>query len=118
MLQSLGAETPSYATANVAMIAANDINHRCHASVLSFYGSETFRMPLLFSGSRRLVYVARRAAGRRAKLLYVATGVDFNMSTNLEIRQQQSFIQFKIRNNKMTQDVNSVFPPDQPVFIF
>ena len=37
--------------------------------------SGTFRVPLLFSGLRRFVSLVRRAAGLRAELMYVTTGI-------------------------------------------
>ena len=36
-------------------------------------GSVTFRIPLLFPGLRRYVYLVRRGVGRRAELMYVTT---------------------------------------------
>jgi len=47
----------------------------------------------------------------------VATGIDFDMSISLdiEIRQQQSCIQFKLRTNEMIQDANLAFSPNQSV---
>jgi len=59
---------------------------------------------------------ARSEATRR--LVSVTTGIDFNMSTNLKIKQQHSCIQFKLCADKMIQDVNSAFSPDQSVFSF
>jgi len=38
-------------------------------------GSETFRTPLLFSVSRRFVYLVYGGAGRRAEQNYVTTGI-------------------------------------------
>jgi len=40
------------------------------------------------------------------------------MSMNVEIKQQQSCIQFRLYGNKMIQDVNSAFSPDQSVLSF
>ena len=46
-----------------------------------YHGSGTFRIHILFSGLRRFVYFSRRlrAAGG-AKLMYVSTGYQFNLS--------------------------------------
>jgi len=35
---------------------------------------------MLFFGLRRFVYLVRRGAVRRAELVYVTAGIDFNMS--------------------------------------
>jgi len=40
------------------------------------------------------------------------------MSMNPEIKRQQSCIQFRLYGNKMIQDVNSAFSPDQSVLAF
>ena len=45
--------------------------------------------------------------------MYVSTVIDFSIWMNLEISQQQSCIQFKLRADKMTPDVNSSISPDQ-----
>jgi len=55
-------------------------------------------------------------AGRHAELMYVTTGYHFNLSMNLEIRQQQCCIiciKFKVRASKMIQHLNSALSPDQ-----
>jgi len=54
--------------------------------------TRTFRIPLLFPGLRRFVYLARRGAGCRAELIVCNDwwAYYFNMSMNLEITQQQS----------------------------
>jgi len=42
-------------------------------------GSGTFHTPLLFRGLRRFVYLVRRGAGRRAKLMYVTASITVQM---------------------------------------
>jgi len=51
-------------------------------------------------------------------LIYVTKDIDFNMSMNLEIRQQQSCLQFKLCTNRIIQDVNSAVSPDQSMLNF
>jgi len=61
--------------------------------------------------------LVRRAAGRRAELMYIGlrTSVDLYISTILESTQQQSCMQFKRRASKTIQDANSAFSPDLSV---
>ena len=59
-----------------------------------------FRTPPLFSGLRRFVYLVQRGAGRRAMLVYATTGYHFNMTTNLENKQQQCAFSYKIHQNQ------------------
>jgi len=56
----------------------------------------TLRTAVLFTRLRRFVYLAWRGAGRRAQQVYLTTGGDFNVSTTLEIRQQQSCIAYNL----------------------
>ena len=53
--------------------------------------------------------------------MHVSTGYRFNMSTNFEFEQQQCCIiciHFKLRANKIIQDVNPAFSPDQSMLNF
>ena len=72
-----------------------------------------------FTYGRGAVLFVLRGAGRRRELMSVTAGYHFNMQTNLEIRQEQCCtvgIQlFKLRANKMIQNLNSVFSPSQSV---
>jgi len=42
----------------------------------------------------------QRGAGRRAMLVYATTGYHFNMTTNLENKQQQCAFSYKIHQNQ------------------
>ena len=56
-----------------------------------YFVSGTFRIPLLFSGLRRFLYVVSRGASRLAGLMYITTGITLiklNMLMNSEIRQR------------------------------
>ena len=82
----------------------------------------TFRTSLLFSALRRFVAYMPRAEecglGCRAELMRTTTGMT-DMSMKLEIRQQQSCLQFTFRINSITRDIfDSAFSPDESVLNF
>ena len=82
-------------------------------------GNRVWATFTFFTYGRGAVLVVLRGAGRRGELMSVTAGYHFNMQTNLEIRQEQCCtvgIQlFKLRANKMIQNLNSVFSSSQSV---
>jgi len=82
-----------------------------HVLVSRSIGNGTFRIPLLFCGLRRSVYLVQRGADRRAEPMYITAGYHFNICGIV-------CIQFKLRANNMIQELNCAFSPDQSVLNF